>query len=541
MPSSYVGFLDPYGHPNSGVDHLGMRVAGEAAYSKLIDFITTVAWRPRYFSFLSWALQKAWEDSAAKSKNGTIKVNRTLQRSILKRLDYTVAASTLLLDSSAQRIAGSDAINKSVIEPKLSSVEVREDHLRSSGGSYNIYVGSMRGLGLVETASNVDRPSVAGKKIAELYESSLGEHKEALLSAAKDKDQFSTDELRRIARVSCLTAFNDKAMPDSVSDERLELRKMLFGPAAPSGRRLSVGIVLRAHNLLPGKVTLDDFRSLTLLHGIRTENGDIPFELPAPYHSIMPHWASYQAHAYATYALEGLLGIVLKYAHSLELQKGEGVDCGQLVTFVANEVVSDKWAIFDRQEGMRTWWDLALDAFGKLVLKDVEKTYQAELSEPELYTSLKSRPDSAALSLMLFFFAVIRLETLYKKHGDKAWIGSQDPYRLPPQVFIDDFRDASEKGVKVIDYIQQILLHYVINQHHKNAMRKLAAVPTLDTSKFSWEGDRLVPNGSHQAGTSNPRFENAVFCLTDLGYLDKNGGVTPDGYSLIEEIEGQSA
>jgi hypothetical protein len=79
----------------------------------------------------------------------------------------------------------------------------------------------------------------------------------------------------------------------------------------------------------------------------------------------------------------------------------------------------------------------------------------------------------------------------------------------------------------------------VIKQHYHNAMRKLAAVPKLDTSKFSWEGNSLVPNGSHKPGTSNPRFENAVFCLNDLGYLNSNGEVTPDGFAFLEEIEGQ--
>jgi hypothetical protein len=84
-------------------------------------------------------------------------------------------------------------------------------------------------------------------------------------------------------------------------------------------------------------------------------------------------------------------------------------------------------------------------------------------------------------------------------------------------------------------------MQYVIRQHHQNAMRKLAATPKLDTSRFSWEGNRLVPNGSHRARISNPRFENAVFCLTDLGYLSKKGEVTTEGYLLLEEIEGESS
>lgn len=541
MSSSQVGFLDPYGDPNSGVDHLGMRVAGEAAYSKLIDFITTVAWRPRYFSFLSWALQNAWEASAKKSMDGVIKVNKTLQRSILKRLDYTVAASTLLLDSSAQRIAGSEAINKAIDGSMQSTIEVRDDHLRSSGGSYNIYVGSMRGLGLLETASNVDRPSETGKRVAQFYKLSLGNSEKILISAGKEQKHFSSDELRGIAKTAGLAAFNDEKMPDSVVEERLVLRKMLFGATAPINRRLSVGIILHAHDLMPGKVSLDEFRSLTLLQGIHTENGNIPFVLPEPYKLIIPHWATYQAHAFAIYALESLLGIILDHAQSMEAHKGEGVDCGQFLNFISDEIANDENAISEHHKDMNSWFDLDVNSLRSLIFKHVEKNFKAELSEPKLYANLKSRPSSASTSLMLFFFSIARLEFLHDKYGDASWIGSQDPFRLPPIVLIGGFREAANNGTKVIEYARNIIMQYVIKQHHQNAMRKLAAVPKLDTSKFSWEGNRLVPIGSHKAGTSNPRFENAVFCLTDLGYLDNNGKVTPDGFTFLNEIEGHSS
>ena len=45
----------------AGVDHLGMRVAGEQAYSAMTDFNTTVAWRPRYYSFFCWRGQMVVE------------------------------------------------------------------------------------------------------------------------------------------------------------------------------------------------------------------------------------------------------------------------------------------------------------------------------------------------------------------------------------------------------------------------------------------------------------------------------------------------
>jgi hypothetical protein len=252
---------------------------------------------------------------------------------------------------------------------------------------------------------------------------------------------------------------------------------------------------------------------------------------------ILPYWGTYQAHAFAIYALESLLSIILDHAQSLEDNKGEGVDCGQLLNFMSGEIVNDNNAIAEDHGDMNSWIDLDVKSLRKFLFKHIEKEFEAELCEPILYDTLKSRPSSVSISLMLFLFSIARLEFLNDQYGDKAWIGSKDPFRLPPKVLINDFLKAANDGTKVIEYARQILMHYVIKQHHQNAMRKLVAVPELDTSKFSWEGNRLVPIGSHKAGTSNPRFDNAVFCLTDLGYLDNNGKVTSDGFTFLNEIE----
>ncbi len=540
MSSSYVSFLDPYGHPDRGVDHLGMRVAGEAAYSKLIDFITTVAWRPRYFTFLCWALKQAWDVSAEKSKDGDFKVNKTLQRSILKKLDYTVAASTLVLDGDAQRIAGSISINKA-INKSDQSIMVREDHLQNSRGSYDIYVGSMRGLGMVETASNVDRPSRSGKKLSQIYSESLGPNEKLLMSAAEKQRTFSIDELCLIGQKASLSAFTEVTMSDSLETERLALRKMLFGPTAPLGRRLSVGLILHAHILMGGPVNLDQFRSLILINGIRASEGNISFELPENYQSILPQWATYQAHAFATYALESLLGIVLDRAAALESHKGEGVDLGELLDSIINEMTIENNTLFEPPANMKSWWQLNVSSLRALILQQVERNFNAEFAEPDLYSLLNNGVPSARLSFLFFMFSIVRLEKLLRKYGPAAWLGSQDPFRLPPQIFIEDFRESAQKAQNVVDYARNIILRYVIRQHHQNAMRKLAAIPKLDTSRFSWEGNRLVPNGSHRAGTSNPRFENAVFCLTDLGYLSIKGEVSTEGHLLLKEIEGESS
>jgi hypothetical protein len=540
MASSNVSFLEPYGNPDSGVDHLGLRVAGEAAYSKLIDFITTVAWRPRYYSFLCWALQQAWEASSKKEKDGSIKVNKTLQSSIIKRLDYTVAASTLLLNSSAQRIAGSETINKRLSDPRQ-YFPVKADHLRNTRGSYDIYVGSMRNLGLVETANNVDRPSQTGKQLAQIYQESIGLNEKLLLSSIEEKRQFSTDELRLIGEISDLSGLAGTKSSAPIKNELQKLQQMLFGAVTPHARRLSVGLILHAHILMDGPVSLDHFRSLTLLDGVRTGDGNIAFELPENYQTILPQWATYQSHAYTTYALESLLSIVLDRAAALEAHKGEGVDIPELLDFILSEMSSEDDSLFAFPNSMHSWWELSVNSFEVQVTQQVKQGYNAKLAEPDLYAVATSGMSSARLSFLLFFFCVVRLKILMERNGVEAWIGSQDPFRLPPQKLVQDLQNFTIGSKRVADYALYVIHQYVINQHYQNAMRKLAATPSLDSSRFSWEGDRIVPNGSHQAGTSNPRYDNAVFCLCDLGYLSEDRKVTATGYQLLKEIEGRSS
>jgi hypothetical protein len=57
--------------------------------------------------------------------------------------------------------------------------------------------------------------------------------------------------------------------------------------------------------------------------------------------------------------------------------------------------------------------------------------------------------------------------------------------------------------------------------------------------RFEIEGDRLVPLADHEAGTSSPRFENAVTVLKDLGWLTEGTVTTPtvDGDALLGGID----
>ena len=130
---------------NSGVDHLGMRVAGENAYSQLIDFTTTVTWRPRDFSFFCWATRQAFIVNGGSLDKITQKIDRNAYLSTLKRIEYAFIAATLLNDMEAPRIAGSTKVKEMLESAKngdVTELDLIGDHLNASNGGLNIYLGS---------------------------------------------------------------------------------------------------------------------------------------------------------------------------------------------------------------------------------------------------------------------------------------------------------------------------------------------------------------------------------------------------------------
>ena len=53
-----------------------------------------------------------------------------------------------------------------------------------------------------------------------------------------------------------------------------------------------------------------------------------------------------------------------------------------------------------------------------------------------------------------------------------------------------------------------------------------------------FDGDEMIVVAEHDAGTSNPRYNNAVYFLSDLGYLE-DGRVTSLGLKILDRIREQ--
>ncbi len=542
-----VGWIERFGSDKKGVDQLGLRVAGEHAYSQLIDFTTTVAWRARYFSFLCWLLDRAFREAGG--RHGDLEHDLDVRKwyRSLQRFDYTMALASRLADPKGERLAGRITIDRRIKQLRKHggmSMSLSIEHLSNKKRSLSIYMGPMRNLGLVESAGEIDRPAQRGEELARAFDSCV---KASGARHVFDFDEAEEADLARLGSSCGLTLLEAIPSPEA-SAERDALRELVLernrfdgGRGSSAPRILSVGLILRIHELAGDQgLSLDDFRAAILLDGPWVDDERLELGLPTRYDTVRSRWRMYQAHAYATFALESLLGALLYWAHSWE--------GGAPYTALLERTVNSAWAgseesRFGNDGAMREWWSKPLGE----ILDEISNqlpVLTASRCEPGLFTSIRGMAkhgwsetplvwahDSALMMLMTF----TRIRLLLERDGSDAWIGSGQG-RLPPDEIAEHVGRGVREGMQVKEYLLCCLHELVVRQHRRNALRKLRAVPRRDTSKLVFEGSRLVPLNTHSPGTSNPRYGNAVLFLRDLGYLDRTGRITPDGRDLLRWI-----
>ncbi len=546
-----------------GVDHLGMRVAGERAYGELLDFTTTVTWRPRYLSFLCWMLERAFVEAGGRRGATTeYTVDWTRYRQARKRGERVMAAASVLTDETALRIIGYNSVSRALQAAREQGMQLllmSDANLASVPESFATYAGPLMRLGLLEVDPKFSRPTATrGLELAKAFARSLD------ADGGQALPLFSSEELP----LKALQALGERCGLNQLSEaakrfpevaaEREALRETILdwesfqGGRGPSARRiLSIGIILALHRLPPvsaeAPLELAHFRQATLLDGVLYRGASLPFSLPAVYAPVLASWRLYQAHAYVTYACEALLGLVLAQAQHFESQASAGMPLSRLTAVFLKNIRAGARAEATPPR-LDSWWECSLEALMPRLQEVVVQGRSSRLTETELLENLwrtarsqeqadfKLWAHDAALMLLL---SLARLKHLLVVHGSPAWLGDRDPARLPPECLVRDLEAACAGGQKVEEFLGGWLRGRIIAQHQRNALRKLAADPRKDTTRFELAGDRLLALEGHEPGTSNPRFSNAVLFLQDLGFLtaEKVARPTPAGEELLARIE----
>jgi len=552
MVAPAIDWTEPSRTDNLGVDHLGMRVAGEVAIAKLLDFTTTVSRRVRYFSFLCWAVRRALEVAkvqGAAEDDDEFEVDLAKWRKSIKRDDYLIAGATLLDQPGAFGIAGSLKLSKAVqAAEKAVAFDIVANHLTSATGSLGIYAGSMRQMGLLRNRRGLDVVTELGARLADAFDASLA------ATGLKPEIDEKAPQVRALREVGgecglAQLASAAKGIP-AVLRERDLLRSVILdwesfqegtGPAAP--RMLSIGIILTLHQIAEGPVDLVGFREATLLGGLGASDGFLPLDLPEIYEKTLRQWSAYQSHAFATYALEELLSLLLEVAHDAVPESGGAIAARRLLGDLEETLdVPEELSGFDLPRSLRRWPTAPIgkvvDAIDELLPKRGANLEQ----EPAIYVALcdpDATPNKTAWAhnaLLLLLWSIVRMRAQRNAAAD-SWIGDGTPWRRPPGVLVRHLEAAAAEGLSCRSYFRRCLEELVLHQHQNNALRKLLGDPTKYTALFTIESGRLSPLSRHRADTSNPRFANAVQFLIDLGFLDADRQkVTEDGARLLDTL-----
>lgn len=323
------------------------------------------------------------------------------------------------------------------------------------------------------------------------------------------------------------------------------------GGSGPSARRImTVGLVLESRKILKKETSsLDRFRELTLLRAVMTEGEIIHLGLPDFYNNILDEWQAYQIHAYTTFALEALLGALLYRGSELQDALGDKLTQEMLVLSAIDSISSGALkSSISLHSDFDNWWEFGLEELKDKLLNLVQEKRNASNVEPEFMAAIElntKKIDTANFftwihdAAFMFLLAQVRQLDFYKNTDNATWLGSEEEFRLPPKILGRYFNSYLEKNNSVKEFIKFVLNKLVLSQHETNALRKLMFQPTQDTSKFIKQGSGFEHLSNHIPGTSNPRYDNTIMYLQDLGFLthDDKPVPTKDGDFLLEKIE----
>ena len=548
---------------NSGVDHLGMRVAGENAYSQLIDFTTTVTWRPRYFSFFCWATRQAFIVNGGSQDKITQKIDRKAYLNTLRRIEYAFIAATLLNDMEAPRIAGSTKVKEMLESAKkgnLTEIDLIGDHLKASNGGLNIYLGSMQNLNLLGSTNGIATPirGSIGDRLAELFNDSI---ENTAYKKIFSETKFKISDLIEIGQSGSFARLSEQAKKNKKVDAELKLlrkvvinwEKFLAGNGKSANRILSIGLILEYRKLLSDEAPmLDRFREILLLGAVKVNNQILKLKLPKIYDQVCKKWCMYQSHAYATFALESFLSLALFYANEIQGSSNSNITYDSLLDDLGKLIISDtRVSKHEIPPGFVNWWELPLQKLEPYLKETVISGRQSIITEPDLHSSIISiageghsidLPNWYHYTSLMFLISVYRIKVLLEKNGKNVWIGSQQESRLPPLVLAKQLGECLKKNMNTADYLRKAIDEHVLRQHYNNALRKLIAQPKVDTTKYFLRGSNFNVVGSHKPGTSNPRFLNTIQHLQDLGYLTNTTPIVPttEGEEILKKIRDAS-
>lgn len=561
-------------------DPLGLNLrVGARLGAQLLYCITSVTPRARYYSFLTWCIS----DYIARVKGSPL--DNGLRIAVLWR-ERSLTLGCIFAHNG-QACEGGGLIGSTEAARIMSEKRgqfLRLDQLELSKiPAWDVYKSSLAGLDLFTTVGKQEGVDEDAKKLSKTEEEPTEDDLQLSETGQKIADTFEeavkeTKTFHTFTQTRPSTDFNQLEEWGCVAGlcglaagraPELDLLRQLFlqNEGTNSSHRFRhdtlVLLLFLSSKLAPKQIALDAsvFSSATYFREVFGFDEQI-LELSWPKNlvDIASRWQIFHAHYFLSVALEGLFVSVVNQGLNAGLEGftiddllepvGSNQTAQKLSDQLGCELSENFLSLSPRDIAISLGISLSSneDSWANALERDV--TLNHVLSEVKLESLLRDpeiihTPKGVALSLLLVAVVTMRFynwrELFHAKWLKKAINDKTEDITVP--LVYSDFKTNYTNWWETPfrDLGKRIIQKFVVRQHENLAYEKSRSGGKI---LFHTERGRIIGRNIpyEKIGVTNPRFQNAIQIIRDLGWLQKDEtgvfSLTHDGQNcLTQELE----
>ncbi len=509
----------------TGRDALGLQTTSQATYSTLLQGLTNLTNRIRYYGFYSWLLEVY-----AKEVGDT---SPSVQNRFMRRGEYMMALVMELHQSEALQIAGSlfaaEEIKNQVADSAFDisrgadKEQGRRTYWKYSSGAFGqYYAGAMQTLGLIIQREDTpvfvctkheNEDIVTGTRLAKAFAKNLSPQTQKLFI-----QNINDGILRKSESKELFNEFSLTNIPPN-TEEWVLYDKMLFSNDQPLYQSVDNVSYFRRDSI---KCALSYIKKIQdpekwnhFTHDIYRQKGK-DFEGIETNSSL--GWYYYQLNEYWHFGVETIFWGLLETLSSKYFQ----VPLDVFVTDFHETIVEAC-----KQNGLIESESQTLET----VIENLEIFDALELSN-DIKKCVKDKDVSKGV-----FFGFKMLFVIYKQNHDrfydlKTFALTNGMERSGDCISgLNEFRVGGSEMIS--NSLKRFLVKNIINRHLEVAYRKMGT-GTKNTLKFSFEDNYLRHIETISPVWTTPRIYAMYSCLKDLRYVNPDGKISEVGIRLIE-------
>lgn len=529
------------------LDPLGMNRVNDRMIGDVLQGITALTMRVRYYSFYVWAIDQIHKKKLATTytefKDTFYKMERIFMLACVAHGEKESEKNHNDVNGTSK---GSEIWKKSSGQIPLNFTYF--GHRLGGYGQY--YEGSIINLGLIEKLDEeeFERPSELGIEVIKSFEKIVTQTQ--FLSII-EKNQTNKTVIEEIGDKLCLCNVKDQ------KSEKDALAKLFFADIGYKDkkeiqRRDSLSLILCiTEQARKNNVCLYDeiFLSTCYFSEMKSDNKIIQIKIPSALSDIADKWKIIGAHDNLALTLESILQCFLQFLE-------ENPSRGRSLQEFYKIIISDKTEkeiqkIVGKSDLKKKLLDHTLDEIIELIFSinvknmnavnieqtsphfDKKTTLASKINEQICIENMEIEFKSKKLNphkiiangiILVLTTAMRMFWRNYQKDKSWVWLSNLQRGDISIKEFCDQIIPRLETGDMFRDFIQWFIEKYVIKQAEEIFRGKI----TSNSNPKCWfhkEGANYVKDREYKARHRSIRFNSSVSILNDLNLVNSNDDI----------------